>query len=687
MNGGIPLQKSVVFGLDVYPQYNKSENFFNSRLYALTIMEENAVIKSFSRIPKSRLLRLLHIYRPIILAVDNIYELDSNINGVRHFFSTLPSETRIIQVTGSPKEAITLQEAAHKYGIKPPLKTSPLEESEACARLATLGVGSEVQVLENETKILICRDVSLGPGGSSQSRYRRNIHTVILTVAKKIGESLRKAGIDYDLFTEESDFGLERANFIVYAPRTRLLGIIRSSRGNFIRVKINPIYRNQIEFATRETIDSPTAKTTLTRKLILGVDPGTTCGLAVLSFGSEPVYIGSHRGLSRGDIARILLPLGDVIIVAADVVPAPEFAEKLAKSLNSVVFTPASLLEAAEKQDIANNYISKSGIEVGDSHARDALVAAIKAYQHYKNKFEQIEAEVLKTGLNLPIDEVKALVVRGYSIQRAINLVTPKQSEIAKFEAIENEDNIVPVEDQLKIRHLQERISIYKPQVKRLKDLAERAKHTIKLLESEVNDLKISLEVAVSDQAKRIREERESQILQREIEVLRKQIGEVREESQLYQKRLENMRYYKELESKGEVILLKPVEEFTIEAIDKAFQMHNIKTGDVMIFINASSGSTAVSDEVSRRGIRAVIVCTSMVYQTEDRLKSLGIPLIPSHTIHVEWIEDYPYVKTGDLEKAIKDSSQLDKAEMGKTLQEIIDEYKTERIKALKTPP
>jgi hypothetical protein len=87
---------------------------------------------------------MIRIHKPNYLAIDNVYELATNIGGLRNFFSKLPAETRVIQVTGFQEETGSLQQKASKQGLALPSKTSPLEESEACARLAEKGVGAKV---------------------------------------------------------------------------------------------------------------------------------------------------------------------------------------------------------------------------------------------------------------------------------------------------------------------------------------------------------------------------------------------------------------------------------------------------------------------------------------------------------------------------------------------------------------
>ena len=57
-----------------------------------------------------------------------------------------------------------------------------------------------------------------------------------------------------------------------------------------------------------------------------------------------------------------------------------------------------------------------------NDHERDALAAAASAFKKYRNKFSQVEKKV---PAEIDPDEVKALVVRGYSIENAIAEFVP----------------------------------------------------------------------------------------------------------------------------------------------------------------------------------------------------------------------------------------------------------------------
>ncbi|MEM2913806.1 MAG: DUF460 domain-containing protein [Candidatus Bathyarchaeia archaeon] len=161
-------------------------------------------------------------------------------------------------------------------------------------------------------------------------------------------------------------------------------------------------------------------KPRLKTKLVVGIDPGITCGLAILSIDSQPILIESAKGMDKHELIKRISRYGKAVIVASDVTPAPDFVRKVASTLNATLFLPEKSLEVYEKQAIVDKYLSSHRLEIKDLHSRDALAAAIKAYQHYKIKFNQIEASIEKNGLKVPSDEVKLLVIKGKPIKKAI---------------------------------------------------------------------------------------------------------------------------------------------------------------------------------------------------------------------------------------------------------------------------
>jgi predicted RNase H-like nuclease (RuvC/YqgF family) len=632
-------------------------------------------VERIEKVSFSRLLRIIHTLKPLLLATDNIYELVREAENLPRFLSSLPGDTRVVQVTGPPNSATSLQHLAEKHGLQYPSKTSPLEEAEVASRLAATGVGAEVVVLENETKILVCRNVSLGPGGSSQSRYRRGVHVSILTMTKRIERILNSAKTDFDLSTEESDFGLERAEFTVYVSRTKLAGLIKPGHGHFIQVKVIPVYRNRVEFIPlKPIIGTILERSKNEQKIIVGIDPGTTCGLAVMTVTGTPIYVESRKGLSRGEIIRTLLDLGDPILIAADVSPSPEFVEKLAKEFEATIYVPQTLLTAAEKQEIAREYLEKFKIEANDSHSRDALVATIKAFNHYKSKFESIESELETRNIGLPSDEVKALVVKGYSVQRAIESLLPQVKENINETPLVEE----PVtEEDLKVQGLREAITFYKERLEMAVKANERLTAQVKLFESKFFSAQEALKAERNKEMKEIRKDRDLEVLQREVEVLRHELETAREQINDLQSR--PIIGISDPETRADLLLLKPIEAFTKTGLEKAFKLYEIRSGDVVLLLDSSGGGSSTAEELVRRGIRAVVSRTNIAHQALETLDGSRIPVIWVDEIDIQWLNGLPYTGKDDLLRVMDSTEKRKKAEVEKTLNQILEEYKKER--------
>lgn len=677
--------RRTIFGLDILPMESPSAK--STPRYALVILENGLVVKRFEEVSKPYSIRLIKKYKPDFLAVDNVYELEKDWNDLKKLVSSLPAGTSIVQVTGTPDNLQTLQEMALRHNLKPPPKLSPLDEAETSARLAELGAGCLVQLFEDETKILVTRNVSLGPGGSSQSRYRRRIHSSILNITRKIEDRLRGINFDYDLSIVRSEFGLKRGEFTVYAPRTSLYDVVKPIRGSYTKVEVRPVFREHVEFIPRKERErGQQLKFNPLKKLIVGVDPGTTCGLAVLTLGSTPIHVESRRGLTRGDVTRILTKLGKPVIVAADVTPAPSFVEKLAKGLNAVLFTPSSDLETMEKRDVAQTHAQQFNVNLKKPHEVDALFAAIKAFQHYKNKFEQVEKRIREAGVRVPVDDVKELVIRGHSIQRAIEELTPvPRTEAEKPEIVELERWKAREERvEREVKSLRERVLLQKSQIEHFEKLNLDLQLQVKELKAEITQLLDRLEKVKGGIGLKIMKEKRYQILRREVGGLKKRLGESQLEIQQYKSELEESKRYRELASRGEVTLLKPVETFTKSGLDRAFKLYNVKIGDAVFLLNASGGGASTSEKLAKRGVRVVVVGTPMASQAEEKLREHGVPAIPSKALEIKWVEGYPYAKTSNVEKAISEAAESEKARAIDGLTEMVEEYRKERLKAPK---
>ena len=369
---------------------------------------------------KRDLPRVLTRFSVDIVAVDNVLELAPNWNELAAFMALFELPPRLVEVTRILGKSYPLSSIASSLGIAQGHLT-PLKAAEAASKLAYMGIGSEVLLYEEETHIIVRRSRSPTQGGMSRERYRRNVELAVLEESRKIRDRLRQFGLDYDAFVEKGEYGLKGSVFIVYAPPAKVRRIIKPKRGPGYIIKVKPIVRSKVEFVPlgRKRLRHHPPK----RYLLVGVDPGVWTGLAILDLTGRLLHVSSHRWLGRGQIIREVSKYGTVAVVATDVNPPPPFVRKLASSLNAHIYYPPRSLTVEEKRGMVS--LLKE-VKIKDSHQRDALAAALKAFNHYSRKFSQLEKKISELGLPLPIDEAKYLLIRGLSVNEIIRQLAEK---------------------------------------------------------------------------------------------------------------------------------------------------------------------------------------------------------------------------------------------------------------------
>jgi hypothetical protein len=307
--------------------------------------------------------------------MDNVHELASDRKELVNLLRRLPSATRLVQVTGGDRPE-SLVKVARWHGIAFD-RSKSLEEADACARLAAKGVGAVLSAFEDRTWIKVSRRRSPGRGGWSQNRYSRKIHGAVKGLAREVERQLREAGLEYTSRAVEGIGGYTRAEFVVDAARDK----VHIDPGYYCdaQLKIQSIERPDLQF-----------KPLLQRRgyIIVGLDPGTTTGIAALNLKGELIDLISARAMSSSDVIEWIAARGRPLVVATDVFPTPGAVEKVKRSFNAVLFTPGTDVPAEEKIALGKEFGYKN------DHERDALAAAISAFKRHKNKFQQVEKKV-----------------------------------------------------------------------------------------------------------------------------------------------------------------------------------------------------------------------------------------------------------------------------------------------------
>ena len=123
---------------------------------------------------------------------------------------------------------------------------------------------------------------------------------------------------------------------------------------------------------------------------IVGFDPGTTSAIAVISLDRGLLLLGSWRDVPPQELARKVMECSRVVVVASDVSPPPRALRRFSAAFGAVLFVPELSLMVEEKKNLT------SGFHPQDAHQRDALAAALHAFDNYSrliSKARKLDAE------------------------------------------------------------------------------------------------------------------------------------------------------------------------------------------------------------------------------------------------------------------------------------------------------
>jgi len=141
------------------------------------------------------------------------------------------------------------------------------------------------------------------------------------------------------------------------------------------------------------------------------MDPGTTIGLALIDFEGTVVATYSSKNMSISQVVTFVAQYGYPVVIAADVDPAPHAVYKLSASYGARLFSYKSWMSKEKRR------LGKGG---KNAHERDALAAALKAYNKLSNKIRHVKKLARERGFHDP-DLAAARVLKGFKTQEVFN--------------------------------------------------------------------------------------------------------------------------------------------------------------------------------------------------------------------------------------------------------------------------
>ena len=653
MNDRTSALDTLVFGVDIQSGDVRGD----APSYALVAFDGEHVDRDV--VSHRKLRRLLDREEPAMVATDNMYELAADKDALVHFLRALPTETKLVQVTGAERPE-PLSRVASRHGV--PYGKKPMKEAEAAARLAAANVGYEVSAFGDTTTVKVSRGRSTGKGGWSQDRYTRRIHGSVKRRSREVKERLKQAGLEFETDVTEKYGGYANAVFTVEAPPADIP--VSEGRSGDTRIEIERERHDGIEF-------EPLVKRR--DHVVVGIDPGTTTAAAVVSLDGQVLDVYSTRTADTADVIEWLIERGRPVVVAADVTPMPETVEKFRRSFDAAGWTPNSDLPIDEKLHRTREAAYEN------DHQRDALAAALFARDDHEDQIERISQKV-------PVDvergEVISRVVAGEESVEAVlrDLDDDEESEADDSEHEERE----LTEEEEEIRRLRERVERLESHVDDLNETIDEREETIEEYEEELSEAK-------REERRQARERREVKRLERENDRLERRVESVEDENEELDEKLERLKRlwkldhsnFADVDTDGDLVSVKVIEQFTRDAIETADEEYGLAAGDVVYLRDASGAGRSTAERLAEIDPRVVLRSGGNLSEVADRiLFEHDIPVSPAEDVAIQEVDELAVASEADVEAAITDwerrAEERQKERKASMVDQIISEHRAE---------
>jgi uncharacterized protein len=153
--------------------------------------------------------------------------------------------------------------------------------------------------------------------------------------------------------------------------------------------------------------------------IIVGIDPGTTVGYAIINLHGNVIEVNSSKLLDASKLIHLISETGIAVIVATDKKTAPGMVMTLATKLGARLVCPEEDMLVKDKADLVRP------VHTHSDHERDALAAALFAWSRIRslmNKVDIFLRENKKEHLELQMKRL-LLLQDGISIKAALSLV------------------------------------------------------------------------------------------------------------------------------------------------------------------------------------------------------------------------------------------------------------------------
>ncbi len=375
--------------------------------------------------------------------------------------------------------------------------------------------------------------------------------------------------------------------------------------------------------------------------LIVGVDPGTTLGYALLDIDGNVVGLRSSKQLDLNSLISEIIKQGHPLLIGTDRKDLPSFVSKFGTRVGAKVVMPEEDMPVGYKKNLTNEH-SK---QLKNEHQRDALASAIFAFKKYRPLIDKINLFVEKNNkISLRQDLINLVVKNDISLNYALEILEKPdagENKIIRRVIEENkfDKDFLRLYDRLK--RLQKENKLVKEQNEKLKAEIRDMRKLNDYINKKIEQLKPDEKAQEQLQFK----EEKIMYMEKEIRIKDEKISSLQEEIS---------RLYGIMADLGESVLIKKIKNLGWNEVENRNKILKMNKGDILLVEDP-----AIYSDKSIQFLKNKINLVIHKNKVSNKIKNEFV-FIDSRKLRL--IEDkyFAIVNKGELEKLKKEENILD---------------------------
>ncbi|MBI3035719.1 DUF460 domain-containing protein [Candidatus Woesearchaeota archaeon] len=377
--------------------------------------------------------------------------------------------------------------------------------------------------------------------------------------------------------------------------------------------------------------------------LIVGIDPGTTIGYAVLDIEGNLIHLSSSKQLDLSQLISKTMEFGKAVLVGTDKANVPRLVHMFATKLGARVVSPQEDLKVDEKKKVTCIF------DVGDEHQGDALASALFAHRETKALLDKIDSFVEYAKKHGIRDKIRELVIaKRISIKIAASISEKKNEEVFIVENAIAERKL----DKSDFLKLLKKLKRYESEIKLVKSYNNRLKSRIISMEN--RQIKHAPEIGNKKE-----EFREKRI--KFLEDMLKSANKKTEELGLLIKK-----YDSRLASINDFYILKKLDTLGMNELNYKNKILNIKRNDMLLVDNPNIASNDAVELLKNR-VFIIVYKKQISRKIEERMPFV---FISSKSLKIEESKFFGFVDKRHFE--------MEKSKVN-WVRKVVDDYKREK--------